>query len=58
MTVNYACILALNPDLFPLALPQNESLEGNELSAFRLVAMFEKGGYAAGFMEELNKQLR
>jgi hypothetical protein len=55
MTVNYASILALNPDLFPQILPQDDNHEGIELSAFRLVNMFEQGGYPPGFMSELNK---
>lgn len=58
MTVNYASILALNPDLFPQILPQNENLDGVELSAFRLVNMFEHNGYSPAFMQELNKQLK
>jgi hypothetical protein len=35
MTVNYASILALNPDMFPQIKPDNPNLEGLDLSAFR-----------------------
>ena len=58
MTINYASILALNPDLFPLALPQDAKFEGIELSAFRILHMLEQNGYAANFMGELNAQLK
>lgn len=46
MAVNYAGILALNPDMFPQILPMNDTLEGNQLSAFRFVNMFEQSGYS------------
>ena len=40
MTLNYASLLALNPDIYPLTLPQHEKFEGNELTAFRLTHLF------------------
>ena len=58
MTVNYASLLALNPDMFPNTKPENPSLEGIELSAFRLVHLFSQNGYSPMFMQELNAQLK
>ena len=57
MTISYASLLALNPDMFPNTKPENEKLEGNELSAYRLMYMFENVGYAVSFMNEVNRQL-
>lgn len=44
--------------MFPEILPQSDSHEGAELSAIRLVQLFEQNGYATGFMQELNKGLK
>jgi hypothetical protein len=60
MTVNYAAILALNSDMFPFTLPDGNATksEGLELSAHRLLNMFQQSGYSVRFMGELNKQLK
>jgi hypothetical protein len=54
MAVNYSSLLALNPDLFPLILPQQADYDQTELSAYRLINLFEQSGYNASFMQELN----
>ena len=55
MTMNYASILALYPDVFPQTLPLNEKYEGVELSAYRILHLIENNGYSAVFMGELNQ---
>lgn len=54
MIVNYASILALNPDVFPNCLPYDEKYDGVELSAYRLVHLLEHNGYSGNFMAEFN----
>lgn len=58
MTCNYASILAIYPDIFPTILPLNDSLDGVELSAFRILDLLEKHSYNPLFMNELNKQIK
>lgn len=58
MTCNYASLLATLPDMFPSCLPFNQNLEGVELSAFRILHLIEQRGYSAGFMNELNTQIK
>ena len=40
MTGNYASILAIYPDVFPDIMPKDDSIDGVELSAFRLIDLF------------------
>ena len=54
MTLNYASLLALNPDIYPMTLPQHDRLEGIELTAFRICHLLESHGYVSAFMSELN----
>ena len=54
MIINYASILTLNADIYSMTMPQKDSLEGIELSAFRLIQLFESHGYEAVFMTDLN----
>lgn len=60
MTINYAAILALNSDMFPSTLPDGNQTksEGIELSAHRLISLFQSSGFSAGFMGELNSQVK
>ena len=58
MTLNYASLLALNPDIYPMTLPQHENYEGIELTAFRLCHLLESNGYVTAFMGELNQQIK
>ncbi len=58
MTMNYASLLATNPDLYPFTLPLNEDLEGTKLSAFRITHLLETQGYVQAFMTELNQQIK
>ena len=50
MTMNYASILAIYPDVFPQSLPLNDKYDGVELSAFRILDLLENNGYEAEFM--------
>jgi hypothetical protein len=54
MTLNYASLLALNPDIYPMTMPQHDTFEGIELTAYRLCHLLESNGYVAAFMSELN----
>ena len=58
MTMNYASLLATNPDIYPVTMPQNPNLEGIQLSAFRLTHLLETHGYVNAFMAELNQQIK
>ena len=58
MTLNYASLLALNPDIYPATLPQHDKFEGVELTAFRLTHLLENRGYNDTFMKELNQQIK
>ncbi len=54
MTINYPSILTLNSDIYLMTMLQNDSLDGIELSAFRLLNLFDSHGYVAVFITELN----
>ena len=56
--MNYASLLATNPDLYPLTMPQNPNLDGIPLTAFRLTHLLENHGYVNAFMAELNQQIK
>jgi|LauGreDrversion4_2_1035121.scaffolds.fasta_scaffold2298832_1 hypothetical protein len=54
MIINYPSILTLNSDIYLMTMPQNDSLDGIKLSAFRLHNLFDSHGYVAVFITELN----
>ena len=57
MIMNYASLLALNPDVFPTVLPEFPNEEGLSITAHRLVDTFQSFGYPSSFMQEFNKAL-
>ena len=54
-TMKHASLLATNPDLYPLTMPQNPNLEGIQLTAFRLKHRLETHGYVNSIKAEVNQ---